>query len=68
MKEILLGIPSEWAEMKFGKALQTFQGGATPFEIEVLESFHDPDVDGKGGGKTVGKQQNAIGDFAAHTG
>lgn len=68
MKEILLGIPSKWAEMTFGKALQTFQGGAALFEIEVPESFHDPDIDGKGGGETVGKKQDAIGDFAAHPG
>ena len=51
MKEILLGVAAPWAEMFSGEGMKFDCFDATALgEVELLQGFHDPDVDREGGG------------------
>ena len=68
MEEVLLGVAAPGAEMFGGEGVKFWELlDATPFgEVELLEGFHDPDVDWEGGGESVREKEDAIGDFAAY--
>ncbi len=68
VKEILLGISGVGAEVGFGEALKALAGGAAAREVKLAQGFHDPDVYGKGGLKSIGKEKDAIGDLGADAG
>ena len=53
--------------MRCRKVLKPFGTDAAAWEIEFAQRAFNPDVHGKGAIKTTGEQQDAIGDFAAHT-
>jgi hypothetical protein len=67
MKKILLGVTGVRSEMRCRKVLKPFGTDAAAWEIEFAQRAFNPDVHGKGAIKTTGEQQDAIGDFAAHT-
>src|SRR5471030_2273040 len=61
MKKILLGVTGVRAEMRGGKAAQAWFAGAAAREIKPLQRAFNPDLHGKRGIKSVGEQQNAVG-------
>ena len=65
MKKILLGITGVRAEMRGGKAAQALLAGAAAREIKLLQRAFNPDIHGKRGIKSVGEQQNAVGNLPA---
>src|SRR5271166_3351541 len=67
MKKILLGVTGVRAEMRGGKAPQALLAGAPAREIKPLQRAFNPDIHRKRGLKSVGEQQNAIGNLPADT-
>ncbi len=66
MKKILLGIAGVRAEMRGGKAVQAWPAGAAALEIKPLQRAFNPDIHGKRGIKSVGEEQNAVGNLPTH--
>jgi hypothetical protein len=66
MKKILLGVTGVRAEMRGGKAAQAWLAGAAAREIKQLQRAFNPDIHGKRGIKSVGEEQNAVGNLPAH--
>jgi len=66
MKKILLGVTGVRAEMRGGKAAQAWLAGAAAREIKPLQRAFNPDIHGKRGIKSVGEEQNAVGNLPAH--
>ena len=66
MKKILLRVTGVRPEMRRGKVPKPFFRHAAAWKIEFTQRALDPNVHGKRAVKTIGKQQDAIGDFAAH--
>jgi hypothetical protein len=66
MKKILLGVTGVRAEMRGCKATQAWLAGAAAREIKPLQRAFNPDIHGKRGIKSVGEQQNAVGNLPAH--
>ena len=66
MKKILLGVTGVRAEMRGGKAAQAWPAGAAAREIKPLQRAFNPDIHGKRGIKSVGEEQNAVGNLPAH--
>lgn len=66
MKKILLGVTGVRPEMGCGKMTQPFVADPSAWKIKFAQRAFDPDVHWKGAVKTIGEQQDAIGDFAAH--
>ena len=54
--------------MLFNKGLQTLWLGGAAGKVKLVQGFDDPGIDGEGFGKTVGKQQDAIGDLGPDAG
>lgn len=65
MEKILLSVAGVWAEMRGGKAAQAWFTGAAAREIKPLQRAFNPDIHGKRGIKSVGEQQDAVGNLAA---
>jgi hypothetical protein len=65
MKQVLLGVAGVGAKPVPGEPDQLLSRDLPPVEIGLLESPPDPDIDGEGGRLSVGKQQDAVGDFWA---
>ena len=69
MKKVLLGVAAPGTEMFGGKSVKFGSCQATAFwEVKLLQCFHDPNINWERGGESVGKQEYAIGDFAADAG
>src|SRR5476649_3053872 len=66
MEKILLGVTGVRAEMRGGKAAQAWPAGAAAREIKPLQRAFNPDIHGKRGIKSVGEEQNAVGNLPAH--
>lgn len=67
MKEILLGQAGVRAEMRARQFFDAIAFGARFAEINP-QRFFDPHIDREGGGKIVGEEENAVGDFFADAG
>ena len=65
MKKILLGVTGVRAEMRRGKVTQTFFRHASAWKIKLAQRAFHPDIHRKRRIKSVGEQQDAIGNFAA---
>ena len=65
MEKILLGVTGVRAEMRRGKMPQPFVTDPAARKIEFAQRALDPDVHGKRAVKTIGEEQDAIGNFAA---
>ena len=65
MKKILLGVAGVRPEMRRGKMPQPFVTDPAAREIEFAQRAPDPNVHGKRAVKTIGEEQDAIGDFTA---
>ena len=65
MEKILLGVTGVRPEMGRGKMPEPFVTDLAAWEIEFAQRAFDPDVHGKGAVKTIGEEQDAIGNFAA---
>jgi hypothetical protein len=63
MKQILLRITGVRPEMRGGKAAQARPAGAAAREIKPLQRAFNPDIHGKRGIKSVGEEQNAVGNL-----
>ncbi len=66
MKKVLLGVTGVQPEMGCGKMPQPFVTDPAAREIQFAQSALNPHVHGKRAVKTIGEEQDAIGDFAAH--
>src|SRR5215510_13263562 len=66
MKQILLSVASVWSKILCAETLKSREIHSTLPEIELLQPFHHPDVNRKGGLKPIGEKQHAIGDFPAN--
>ena len=67
MKEVLLRVAGVRPEMRRGKVPKPFVANPAAREIEFTQRTLDPNVHGKGAVKTIGEEQDAIGNFAADT-
>ena len=68
MKKILLRVASVRSEMCRRKMPQALFRYAAARKIKLTQSALNPDVHRERRVKTIGEQQNAIGNFAAYTG
>jgi len=65
MKKILLGVAGVKPEMGCGKMPQPSVTDPAALKIKLAQSALNPDVHGKGTVKTIGEEQDAIGNFTA---
>src|SRR4051812_2324768 len=68
MEEILLSVAGIRSEMSGGGVEELARGGGSVWKIELPQGFQDPNIDGKGGLKAVGEEQDAVGDFVSDAG
>ncbi len=68
VEEVLLGVAGVGAEVGFYKVFEAFGGGLAFWEVELLDGFLDPDIDGEGVLEAVGEEEDAVGDFFADAG
>jgi hypothetical protein len=63
MEKILLGVSGVGAKVVGGKLLQLPGAGFPIGKIELLQGLENPNIDGKGGLKTVTKEEYTIRNF-----
>ncbi len=68
VKQILLRVSGKWAEVRLAEMMEPLELDVAAGKIEFAQRFHHPDIDRERGRKPVGKEQDAIGDFAPHSG
>ncbi len=65
MKKILLGVAGVRPEMRRGKMPESFVAHSSSWKIQFPQRALDPHVHWKRAVKTIGEEQDAIGNFAA---
>lgn len=68
MEKVLLGVAGVWAEVGLDEFEEALFGGLALREVELGDGALDPDIDRKGVLKSVGEEENAVGDFFAYAG
>jgi hypothetical protein len=68
MENVLLRVTCVRSEMRCGEVSQGGGLRTAPGEIKFADGFQHPNIDGKSFLKSIGKEQNAVGDFGADAG
>jgi hypothetical protein len=68
VEQILLSVATPGTKVFGGETVEALEFDVAAREVKLAQGLHNPDVDREGGLIPVGKQKDAISDFAAHAG